>query len=152
MNIIINNDKMVEYEVGKREERILLFLECGDFKVFYSPKDKTYLVKRKDNQCFDGTESLNIQVYGNMKLPNTTEEKLEYIIGNFTGLQGIKYDKLFNEFDYKINSDNNEIIIYPFYLDNTKGYAINIETPLDKKIGNMMVACRTEKKCRKLIK
>jgi len=152
MKIIVNNNKMIEYGIGKQEERTLFCLDCGDFKVFYLKEEKIYLIKRKDNKCFDGTESLNIQVYGNMKLPNTTEEKLEYIIGNFTGLQGIKFDTMFNEFDYKINDANNEIIIYPVYLNNTTSYTVNMETPVDKKLGNMMVSYRTEKKCRKLIK
>ena len=148
---LIDNKEMFECKFGKKDNRTLLKFCCGDLVVFYSFIDKTYIVKRKDDKCFDGTESLDIQVYGNMKLPSTTEEKLEYCLDNFTMLQ--KDDaSMFKDFDYKINDTNDRIIIYPVYLNDVSVCSMEFETKIDKNLGEVNVLFGTRKKCRKLIK
>lgn len=132
------------------------YMILGDYKIEYCDADKTYIIERKDGKVFDGSENSGAIFMGTIKPPKTMDEKVEHIINSsisfFTRNLSIdeNYNSMFIEFDYRINDENNQIKVFPVYLEDFTNYTIKLDTALDKELGEIGLCFEPERKCRNL--
>lgn len=132
------------------------YIILGDYKIEYCDTDKTYIIERKDGKVFDGSENSGAIFMGTIKSPKTMDEKVEHIINSsissFTRNLSAdeNYNNMFIEFDYKINDENNQIKVFPVYLEDFTNYTIKLDTILDEELGGIELCFEPERKCRNL--
>ena len=114
------------YKVLDDSKGSLLFTDCGDIRTIYVSESKTYKIVRIDGKPFDGTEKVDVQVYGNNKMPESLHEIIEHEVNLFSLMQTTPESNLFEEFEYYLSEDGKEIIVEPKYKENENNVEINI--------------------------
>lgn len=122
---IIKDNKSVKFSNGKRW--FLVQSTSGNLKIEYKFDKKIYIISRTDGVPFDGvTECVGAMFLGNMKIPESLDEVIEYEVNSLASMQVEPEICFFNEFDWAFNDDKTEILIFPVFLDRGTSIVVNL--------------------------
>ena len=124
----------------KRGRFSIISTESGNLKIEYKPKDKIYIISRRDNLAFDGTEDVG-GIFYHVKKPKTIEEIIEHEVNILASLQKEAEVNDFLEFDWSYNKNKTNILIYPIFGKKNVNVEVNF-LEKDKYKQDIMVGVR----------